>query len=219
MVRLSPEDIAQQQVLLATHRRTLAHLMKQAAHFSAGHLPAHIASGIDEARAEIVQIKAVLRENGVTVADHVNDRPASGVLVSRLPEKERCNRLAMIEKVRLAWIEGVLKKSLLGEALIALDLAEREGAVLRPYGIARRRPDQEDTLLPIDTRIVEVFELTKGRLTHPGRTGEWQDDSAAGAGTRPPRLGYYRGWPSDPGRIQPFILGRESLAAREVARR
>jgi hypothetical protein len=46
----------------------------------------------------------------------------------------------MLKKVRLAWIDGVLEQSLFKEARIALDLAEREGAVQRPYEVVRRGP-------------------------------------------------------------------------------
>jgi hypothetical protein len=59
---LDEETIDQQRALLAAHRRTLAHLLTQAAEFSAGHLPAHVANGIAEARAKIEQIKAALRK-------------------------------------------------------------------------------------------------------------------------------------------------------------
>jgi hypothetical protein len=46
------DDIEQQQQRLAAHRRTLAHLLHQQAQFSAGHVPAHVANGIAEARAD-----------------------------------------------------------------------------------------------------------------------------------------------------------------------
>jgi hypothetical protein len=70
-----PEEIAQQQQLLATHRRTLAHLLLQQAKFSAGHVPAHVANGIAEAREEIQRIKSRLRSLGDDVEDHANDVP------------------------------------------------------------------------------------------------------------------------------------------------
>jgi hypothetical protein len=70
---LDPDTITQQFALLATHRRTLTHLVAQAAQFSAGFVPAHIANGIALARAEIQRIKAVLREGGVEVEDGPND--------------------------------------------------------------------------------------------------------------------------------------------------
>jgi hypothetical protein len=58
---------------LATHRRTLAHLLEQAASSSACQFPASIASAIDATRAEVGRLKAALRERGVLVADEAND--------------------------------------------------------------------------------------------------------------------------------------------------
>jgi hypothetical protein len=62
---LDQETISQQLALLATHHRTLAHLLQQAAQFSAGHIPVHVANGIAEARTYISYIKEYLRESGV----------------------------------------------------------------------------------------------------------------------------------------------------------
>jgi hypothetical protein len=70
---LDQETINAQLELLATHRRTLAHLLQQAAQFSAGYMPAHIINGIIEARAHIQQIKSTLRENSVQVGDEPSD--------------------------------------------------------------------------------------------------------------------------------------------------
>src|SRR5258706_9357067 len=65
----------QQQALLTAHRRTLAHLLIQQAQFNAGHVPAHVANGISEARESIRQIKATLRASGATVPDNPNEEP------------------------------------------------------------------------------------------------------------------------------------------------
>ena len=60
----SEEDIKQQQELLVTYRRTLYALLKQRAQISAGHVPAHIVNGIDEARDHIRQLKHNLQDMG-----------------------------------------------------------------------------------------------------------------------------------------------------------
>lgn len=70
---LDQETITQQIELLATHRRTLFHLLIQQGQFSAGYIPAHIANGIVEARANISRVKAYLRENGTPIRDGPND--------------------------------------------------------------------------------------------------------------------------------------------------
>jgi tetratricopeptide (TPR) repeat protein len=68
-----PHEIDNLRALLATHRRTLAHLLTQQAQFSAGHIPAHVANGIAEARAGIQRAKAALRAAGAEVDDQPDD--------------------------------------------------------------------------------------------------------------------------------------------------
>src|SRR6266511_4381853 len=71
---LDPDTITQQLALLAAHRRTLAHLLQQAAQFGGEvFAPPQTANGIAEARANIARIKAGLREGGVQVEDEPND--------------------------------------------------------------------------------------------------------------------------------------------------
>src|SRR5919109_61192 len=77
------EDGIQQQ-LLATHRRTLAHLLQQQAQFSAGYIPAHIANGIAEARAGIQRAKAALRAAGIEVDDQPDDHDPTDAAARRL---------------------------------------------------------------------------------------------------------------------------------------
>lgn len=79
------DAIAQQQELLAVHRRTLAHLLQQVAQFSAGHLPAHVANGIAEARASIAHCKAALRGWGEMVEDRPDDAEPEPLLVRDCP--------------------------------------------------------------------------------------------------------------------------------------
>jgi NB-ARC domain-containing protein len=72
---LDQETINQQLILLAAHRRTLAHLLRQAAQYGGEvFAPAQTATGIAEARAEIRKIKAILRKNGVRVDEEPGDK-------------------------------------------------------------------------------------------------------------------------------------------------
>lgn len=66
------EDIASYQRRLATHRRTLAHLLKQREDLDVLAPPA-ITNGVAEARGEILRIKADLRAWGAIVVDEAND--------------------------------------------------------------------------------------------------------------------------------------------------
>lgn len=69
-----PDAIAHQQQLLATHRRTLAHLLQQAAQYGGEVLaPPQTANGLAEARAAIDRVKQELRAQGVEVADDALD--------------------------------------------------------------------------------------------------------------------------------------------------
>lgn len=71
---LDQDTINQQFALLAAHRRTLAHLLEQAAAYGGTVLaPPQTAAGIEEARAEIGRIKMALCEGGVTVEHKPND--------------------------------------------------------------------------------------------------------------------------------------------------
>lgn len=69
------EEIEQQQSLLGTHRRTLAHLVGQAAQYGGeAFAPPQVANGLYEARENIQRIKQALRDWGIAAADHPNDR-------------------------------------------------------------------------------------------------------------------------------------------------
>ncbi len=171
MVRLSPEEIDQQQVLLATHRRALAHLLRQAAHFSAGHLPAHIEGGIDEARREIAQIKALLRDAETSVADHVDDRPRPIAQSTGRSTTEQRNRQAMLKRVRTIWIEGLLDQSLANELRIALDLTEHPNAVAMPLNALVQELRRPPRPLLSGTPIITVFEQMDGALLILGAPG------------------------------------------------
>lgn len=71
------EAITQQERLLSTYRRTLAHQLQQKAQHGAAYAPPGLLNGIEEARAEIARIKAVLQGWGVAVEDAPDDGDAS----------------------------------------------------------------------------------------------------------------------------------------------
>lgn len=77
---LDQESINQQLELLVAHRRTLAHLLQQAAQFGGEvFAPPQTANGIAVARANITLAKTALCENGVTVEDGPNDDAPSTI--------------------------------------------------------------------------------------------------------------------------------------------
>ncbi len=68
------EEIAQQQELLETNRRTLAHyIQQQAVHGGSAYAPPGVAHGIREARDNIHHIKTTLRGWGESVEDYPDD--------------------------------------------------------------------------------------------------------------------------------------------------
>jgi len=73
------QEISEQQALLATHRRTLAHYLSQQAMLGIAYAPPGVTHGIYEARDAIRHIKARLRDWAAPVEDHPDDEsPALG---------------------------------------------------------------------------------------------------------------------------------------------
>jgi hypothetical protein len=83
---LTPEELANQQALLATYRRTLAHLLQQAAQYGGvPFAPPQTANGISEAHAQIQQLKARLCADGVVVEDEPGDELPAAPLQTQHP--------------------------------------------------------------------------------------------------------------------------------------
>jgi hypothetical protein len=72
MPMFSQEEIQQQQDLLTRHRQRLSQLLQQQADYGVA-TPPYIISDIREARHSIQQIKAVLRQADIPVADGFQD--------------------------------------------------------------------------------------------------------------------------------------------------
>jgi WD40 repeat protein len=74
---LNDEDLANQQDLLAAHRRTLAVYLRQQAELGVL-APPGVVNGIAEACAQIHRVKTNLRSNGMAVEDHPDDDQPGG---------------------------------------------------------------------------------------------------------------------------------------------
>jgi hypothetical protein len=83
------EEIAVQQELLRVYRRTLAHLLQQAAQYG-GEIfaPLPTVNGIAESRENIRLIKRILRDWGVAVEDHLNDEARDAPITQSDNRKE-----------------------------------------------------------------------------------------------------------------------------------
>src|SRR3954464_3844537 len=77
---LSPEEIAEQQQLLAAHRRTLAIYLKQQAMIGRAYSPPALINGIEDARSTIRRIKRILNAAGAAVPDDPDDESATATL-------------------------------------------------------------------------------------------------------------------------------------------
>lgn len=98
---------------------------------------------------------------------------ATAPAIPSLTREEYRNRQILLNKVKNAWVKGVLEKSLHGQVLIVLGLEERLNAVRNPCCLAWETPDQPQQILPAGTRVIDQFDgLGMGRtlliLGEPG---------------------------------------------------
>ena len=80
-------------------------------------------------------------------------------------------REAMLDVVEAAWIEGVFKKSLYEEVLIALKLQDRHDLVQPPVRLEIQTPEGVSRSLPPSTDILDIFDEYDGRLLILGEPG------------------------------------------------
>jgi WD40 repeat protein len=84
--------------------------------------------------------------------------------------RERRNQLALLEKVRSFWVEGVLEQSV-HSAAIELHKEMRADAVERPWELVLEAPGAPPRSLPPDERILDVFEEMDRALLILGEPG------------------------------------------------
>ena len=72
-------------------------------------------------------------------------------------EQERHNRAVMLRRVRSVWLEGVLEESLHGGEIIDLGFAYRPAALGNSGVPSWQQAPEYDYLLPVGTRIEDVF--------------------------------------------------------------
>jgi TIR domain/NACHT domain len=81
------------------------------------------------------------------------------------------NRQAMLEKVRLIWIKGLLEPSLDHLARLELGLETQSDAVERPFDLLVQRPEQAPQPLPSGTPISRIFDEAGNALLILGAPG------------------------------------------------
>lgn len=72
-------------------------------------------------------------------------------------DQERHNRTVMLQRVRTVWLEGVLEESLHGGEIIDLGFAYRPAALGNSGVPSWQQAPEYDYLLPVGTRIEDVF--------------------------------------------------------------
>jgi hypothetical protein len=81
------------------------------------------------------------------------------------------NRLQMLKRVRLDWIDGVLNQSLYKVARIELGLQARPDATEQPLNAVVQVPDRSPTPVPVGVAISQVFDDCAGALLILGAPG------------------------------------------------
>jgi len=77
----------------------------------------------------------------------------------------------MLKNVHTFWIEGVLENSLHGAALVDLGMKQEIGVVDHPWDTLLKIPNSPDSLLPPNTKILNVFDKLNGKLLILGAPG------------------------------------------------
>jgi transcriptional regulator with XRE-family HTH domain len=91
--------------------------------------------------------------------------------LSRPNAHYRRNRRRMLEKVQTFWIEGMLKSSLHGAALIALGMEHQPEVVVHPWNMIVQQSNLPARPLPPGTSITEVFDDLDSQLLILGAPG------------------------------------------------
>jgi hypothetical protein len=170
---LDQETINAQLDLLATHRRTLAHLLQQAAQFGGEvFAPPQTANGIAQARQEIWRIKAALSAGGVAVEDAPNDvLLTAGAGTSQLAPQEKRNRSRMLDRVEAFWVKGVLEQSLYQIARLELGLEYSPAPVSHPWETVLQQPNQPNQTIPVGKSVAAIFDDLLGEMLVLGAPG------------------------------------------------
>jgi len=81
------------------------------------------------------------------------------------------DRQIIIARVRATWITGVLEQSLHGAALIALGLRDQPDVLANPLRLVLEEKDQSAQMLPVGTRITQVYDKAPSGLLILGEPG------------------------------------------------
>ena len=86
-------------------------------------------------------------------------------------DQERHNRTVMLRRVKTVWLDGVLEESLHGGEIIDLGFAYRPAALGNSGVPSWQQAPEYDYLLPVGTRIEDVFAAADRVLLVLGEPG------------------------------------------------
>lgn len=109
--------------------------------------------------------------SGLTlVGSFATDAVSSKLPANLPPAKRNRNRTNLLDKVRTYWIEGLLKSSLHNSVLLVLGLKTDSGAVEHSW-TNFQQSEHSAQPLPSGSKIIEVFDQTRGALLILGAPG------------------------------------------------
>jgi hypothetical protein len=118
-----------------------------------------------------VRVGNITKSDAVAIGAHARASKIINVFGGAGDASERRKRLVLLGRVRDAWIETVLERSVHGTALLELGKEMRSDAVEQPWGLTLQTSDPADRTLPARTRILDVFEEVGQALLVLGEPG------------------------------------------------
>lgn len=94
-----------------------------------------------------------------------------GSVIAPQDERERRNRVRILQKVHRFWVQGLLEKSLHRMALMELEMKYQPDAIAYPWEMVIERPESASYLLPQSVHIARVFDDLHGELLILGAPG------------------------------------------------
>jgi hypothetical protein len=176
----TPQDIEQQQQLLANNRTHLKQLLRRAAqHDNTYSNSSEITNNIAAIQDEIAHIKALLRSWGVEVEHPPTDETwlTDDLLHQRAAliasKANHHNHQVFISDMRRRFIEHLENAPIMLLLRFAEhnNASERPAQQLHPYNLVHRRPDQPDELLPAEMRLLDLYDQHNGQLLILGAPG------------------------------------------------
>jgi DNA-binding SARP family transcriptional activator len=121
----------------------------------------------------------------VVIADQSLDLTATDAVVSSLnfdvainqkpialDSQQYCrNRLKMLEKVQVFWVQGVLENSLHNALMIELGLENRSISIEQPWNLLTPLSDQTSQQFPENTKILDIYDQFNRSLLILGEPG------------------------------------------------